>query len=65
MTARTYHGDCCPACGSHQVIPYAVLIGASEEYGYQCLVCEVMWPVLSHLATNTAAPAGRNPSPAA
>ena len=46
MTARRYDGDCCPACGSHQVIPYAVLVGASEEYGYQCLVCEVMWPVL-------------------
>ena len=49
MTARHYDGDCCPACGSHQVIPYAVLVGASEEYGYQCLVCEVMWPVLPPL----------------
>ena len=39
MTARHYHGDCCPACGSHQVIPYAVLVGGSEEYGYQCLAC--------------------------
>ena len=29
MTAR-YDGDCGPACGSSQVIPYAVLIGASE-----------------------------------
>ena len=38
MTVR-YHGDCCPACGSHQVIPYAVLVGGSEEYGYQCLAC--------------------------
>jgi hypothetical protein len=42
-----YAGDCCPACGSHQVIPYAVLVGDTEEYGYQCLVCEVMWPVLT------------------
>ena len=64
MTARHYDGDCCPACGSHQVIPYAVLVGASEEYGYQCLVCEVMWPVLSYPAINTAAPADRKPSPA-
>ena len=65
MTARPYDGDCCPACGSHQVIPYAVLVGASEEYGYQCLVCQVMWPVLSYPATHTADPADRNPSPAA
>jgi hypothetical protein len=46
MTAR-YAGDCCPACGSHDVLPYAVIIGGSEEYGYQCLACEVMWPVLT------------------
>ena len=58
--------DQCPACGSHQVIPYAVLVGASEEYGYQCLVCQVMWPVLTYPATATpdAVPADRNPSPA-
>ena len=53
MTVR-YHGDCCPACGSHPVIPYAVLVGGSEEYGYQCLACEVMWPVLTHLARDDA-----------
>jgi hypothetical protein len=47
VTAR-YDGDCCPACGSSQVIPYAVLVGGSEEYGYQCLACEVMWPVLTY-----------------
>ena len=41
MMAR-YTGDCCPACGSH-----AVLVGGTEEYGYQCQVCEVMWPVLT------------------
>ena len=45
MSAR-YHGDCCPACGSEQVTPYAVVVGATEEYGYQCEVCEVMWPVM-------------------
>ena len=50
MSAR-YDGDCCPACGSHQVIPYAVLVGGNEEYGYQCLVCEVMWPVLTYPAS--------------
>jgi hypothetical protein len=47
VTGR-YDGDCCPACGSCQVIPYAVLAGGSEEYGYQCLACQVMWPVLTY-----------------
>ena len=60
-----YHGDCCPACGSHQVIPYAVLVGGSEEYGYQCLVCEVMWPVLTYPASKAADSAGGARSPAA
>ena len=50
MTGR-YDGDCCPACGSIQVIPYAVLIGGSEEYGYQCLACAVMWPVFTYPGT--------------
>ena len=45
MTAR-YGGDCCPACGSDQILPYAVLVGGSEEYGYQCLACQVTWRVL-------------------
>jgi hypothetical protein len=63
MTAR-YAGDCCPACGSHQVIPYAVLVGGSEEYGYQCLVCEVMWPVLYYPPAEAADPAGQASSPA-
>ena len=63
MTAR-YHGDCCPACGSHQVIPYAVLVGGSEEYGYQCLACEVMWPVLIYPASTPAKAAGPKRSPA-
>jgi len=64
MSAR-YTGDCCPACGSHQVIPYAVLVGGTEEYGYQCLVCEVMWPVLTYPPGHVTDPAGRTPSPAA
>jgi hypothetical protein len=64
MTTR-YHGDCCPACGSHQVIPYAVLVGGSEEYGYQCLVCEVMWPVLTYPVRGVSDPADHTGSPAA
>ena len=47
MTGR-YDGDCCPACGSDQIIPYAVLVGGTEEYGYQCLACAVMWPVFAY-----------------
>ena len=63
MSAR-YHGDCCPACGSHQVIPYAVVVGATDEYGYQCLVCEVMWPVMVYAGTEPDLP-GYLPGPAA
>ena len=64
MSAR-YHGDCCPACGSHQVIPYAVVVGATEEYGYQCQVCEVMWPVMIYAGTDTSDAAGGTQGPAA
>jgi hypothetical protein len=64
MTAR-YDGDCCPACGSHQVIPYAVLVGGTEEYGYQCLACAVMWPVLTYPGTIATAPHDSRRSPAA
>jgi hypothetical protein len=63
VTAR-YDGDCCPACGSSQVIPYAVLVGGSEEYGYQCLACEVMWPVLTY-PQPAAGQCDRHRSPAA
>ena len=63
MSAR-YHGDCCPACGSHQVIPYAVVVGATEEYGYQCQVCEVTWPVMIYAASEPD-PAGDKQGPAA
>ena len=52
MTGR-YDGDCCRACGSCQVIPYAVLAGGSEEYGCQCLACQVMWPVLTYPGIST------------
>jgi hypothetical protein len=48
MTTAIYDADACPACGSTDVIPYAVLVGATEEYGYQCTACLVMWPVLLH-----------------
>ena len=66
MTTR-YTGDCCPACGSHQVLPYAVLVGSIEEYGYQCLACQVMWPVLTYPDPdqNTTNQASREQSPAA
>jgi hypothetical protein len=64
VSAR-YTGDCCPACGSHQVIPYAVVVGPTEEYGYQCQVCEVMWPVMIYTGSSTPAPSGDSKSPAA
>ena len=64
MSAR-YTGDCCPACGSHQVLPYAVVVGATEEYGYQCQVCEVMWPVMIYTGDSTPARFGDSKSPAA
>jgi hypothetical protein len=35
MTAPS-RGDCCPACGSDDVIPFALIFGAVELYGYQC-----------------------------
>jgi transposase-like protein len=45
------YGDTCPACASTDVTPYAVIIGGSEEYGYQCQACQVSWPVLTHAET--------------
>ena len=63
MTSR-YDGDCCPACGSCQVIPYAVPAGGSEEDGYPCLACQVMWPVLTYPGISTGG-AERQQSPAA
>jgi hypothetical protein len=64
MTAA-YTGDCCPACGSDQVLPYAILIGGTEEYGYQCLTCQVTWPVLTYPRTATVRSAKRQENPAA
>jgi transposase-like protein len=59
MTLGPYHGDCCPACGSYQVTPYAVTLGAAEEYGYQCAACQGMWPVLTApSAARAACPSG-------
>jgi transcription elongation factor Elf1 len=57
-----YTGDCCPACGSHRVVAYAVVAGGSE-YGYQCLACEVMWPVMIY-AGSSPDPSGREQGPA-
>ena len=57
MTAR-YDGECCPACCSDQILPYAVLVGGTEEYGYQCLACQVMWPVLTYPAATTSKSGG-------
>jgi hypothetical protein len=65
MTAAAYTGDCCPACGSHEVIPYAVLFGGTEEYGYQCLACAVMWPVLTYPSRAATSPHNQKESPAA
>jgi hypothetical protein len=60
----TYDADACPACGSTDVIPYAVFVGAIEEYGYQCTTCLVMWPVLLHpSAAGSAIQAGKNTRP--
>jgi formate dehydrogenase maturation protein FdhE len=64
VSAR-YTGDSCPACRSHQVIPYAVVVGATEEDGYQCQVCEVMWPVMIYAGTDTSDPVGGTQGPAA
>jgi formate dehydrogenase maturation protein FdhE len=61
-TTATYDTDLCPACGSTDVIPYAVLVGFTEEYGYQCSACLVMWPISLHPpAIAIAARAGRSP----
>jgi transposase-like protein len=53
MTGR-YDGDCCPACGSYQVTPYAVILGAIEEYGYHCQACQITWRVLVYDGTSPA-----------
>jgi hypothetical protein len=39
---------CCPACGSYQVLPYAIITGCREEYGYHCQSCQITWRVLGH-----------------
>ena len=38
--------DSCPSCGSDEVQPFAIIVGAAETYGYQCLACSVPWTVL-------------------
>lgn len=52
MSSR--YGDTCPACACSNVTPYAVIIGTSEEYGYQCQARQVSWPVLTHAETASA-----------
>jgi hypothetical protein len=37
--------DCCPACGGDEAIPFALLFGAVELYGYQC-PCGQAWLTL-------------------
>ena len=61
MTARRYTGDCCPACGSYQVTPYALVLGSREEYGYRCDGCEITWRVLVCDATTPVA-SGETPA---
>ena len=38
--------DYCPSCGGDEVLPFALIVGAAETYGYQCLACSVTWTVL-------------------
>ena len=58
-------GDCCPSCGSDEVLPYAIIAGAAEVYGYQCLTCAAMWPVLqTGTLPEALTPAGGKTGPA-
>jgi hypothetical protein len=41
------------------------MVGAIEEYGYQCQVCEVMWPVMIYAGSDAPDPAGGKQGPAA
>jgi hypothetical protein len=49
--------DICPACGSTEIQPYAVILGAAETYGYQCLTCAALWPVITPDDTPALVPA--------
>jgi hypothetical protein len=42
-----------------------VVVGATEEYGYQCEVCEVTWPVMIYAGTDARDPADGKQGPAA
>ena len=61
MTLIRYDTDTCPACGSTDVLPYAVIVGPCEEYGYQCTACQVTWPVLASTPAIAPVPALRGP----
>jgi hypothetical protein len=52
-TAIRYDTDSCPACASADTQPYAVIVGASELYGYLCLTCGVSWPVIQTTGAKT------------
>lgn len=61
MTVIRYDTDTCPACGSTDVLPYSVIVGPCEEYGYQCTACLVTWPVLTSTPAVVPVPALRGP----
>jgi hypothetical protein len=42
--------------------PYAMILGAREEYGYHCQACQITWRVLVH---DGSAPVVSKTSPAA
>lgn len=64
MTTR-YDGDRCPVCGSDETLPYAIILGAAETYGYQCLACSVTWPVIQPDPNPPLVPPVTAPDPAA
>jgi hypothetical protein len=42
-------------------MPYAVILGAHEEYGYHCQTCQITWRVLTYNGDTTAAESGSSP----
>jgi hypothetical protein len=55
MTAPK-RGDHCPACGSDDVIPFALIFGAVELYGYQCPCGQAWLSMHAQTRYNTLAP---------
>jgi transposase-like protein len=60
MTGQ-YAGDCCPACGSYQVLPYAVILGGREEC-YHCQDCQITWLVLTYTPAHAGTGERRTPA---